>query len=423
VRSRLVLLAALAALLVGGALVVALRGDDGEANDGPDRGAEPTTRQSAPGPEREDTGRVSARVDCPQPQRRGRALGLQRIGSFDEPVYVTAPPGDCKRVFVVERTGRIRLLLNGRKVRRPFLSLAGEVTTGGEQGLLSMAFAPDYSRSGRFYVDYTDRDGDTRVQEFRRSRQSPNRANRATRRPLLFVDQPFENHNGGLVLFGPDRLLYIGLGDGGSGGDPGNRAQRLDTLLGKILRIDPRPSGRKRYRSPRSNPLVGRAGRNEIYAYGLRNPWRFSFDSKTGDLYIGDVGQNEVEEVDYARRGQARGRNYGWSCFEGRLRFNGSRSCPAPVGPVLTYSLSGDNCAVTGGVVVRDPALPQLAGHYLYGDFCGGQVRSFRIAGGRATGDQSLGLNVSSLSSFGEDAGGGVYLTSLEGPVYRLVSR
>jgi glucose/arabinose dehydrogenase len=423
VRSRLVLLAVLAALIAGGALALVLRGDDGEANDERPQRPAPATPERRDARERENAGAVSARVDCPPPgPRRGGGVALQRIGSFDEPLYVTAPPGDCKRLFVVEKGGRIRLLLNGKRVRRPFLDLSGQVTTGGEQGLLSMAFAPDYSRSGRFYVDYTDRDGDTRVQEFRRSRRSPNRANRSTRRPLLFVDQPFENHNGGLLLFGPDRLLYIGLGDGGAGGDPGNRAQNLDTLLGKLLRIDPRSRG-KRYRSPRSNPLVGRAGRNEIYAYGLRNPWRFSFDSKTGDLYIGDVGQNEVEEVDYARRGQARGRNYGWSCFEGRLRFNGSRSCPGAVGPVLTYPLSGGNCAVTGGVVVRDPALPQLAGHYLYGDFCGGQVRSFRIEGGRATGDRSLGLNVSSLSSFGEDAGGGVYLTSLEGPVYRLVSR
>jgi glucose/arabinose dehydrogenase len=426
VRPRLVLLAVVAALLVGGVLVVALRGDDGEAKDvGSDR-AEPAPAQTDTPSSREPEGtpRTGASADCPQARRRGGGrVALERVGSFDQPLYVTAPPGDCRRIFVVEKTGRIRLLVNGKKAPRPFLDLSRQVSTGGEQGLLSMAFAPDYARSRRFYVDYTDRRGDTRVQEFRRSRRSPNRANRATRRQVLFVDQPFENHNGGLVLFGPDRLLYVGLGDGGAGGDPDNRAQRLETLLGKILRIDPRRSGRKSYRSPRSNPFVGRAGRNEIYAYGLRNPWRFSFDGKSGDLYIGDVGQDRQEEVDYARRGEARGRNYGWSCFEGRLRYDDSRSCPAPVGPVLTYSLSGENCAVTGGVVVRDPGLPQLGGHYLYGDACGAQVRSFRIAGGKATNDGSLGLNVPSLSSFGEDAGGGVYLTSLEGAVYRLVSR
>jgi glucose/arabinose dehydrogenase len=416
----------LAALVVAGVLVVVVREDGGEANDSAvDRPAEQRSppRQQTDGEQRREVG--AAQEACPERGRRrsGRGVALDRIGTFDEPLYVTAPPGDCRRVFVVERTGRIRLLLNGKKAGRPFLSLAVEVSLGGEQGLLSMAFAPDYSRSGRFYVNFTDRDGDTRIQEFRRSRRSPNRANRATRRQLLFVDQPFDNHNGGLLLFGPDRLMYIGLGDGGAGGDPENRAQNLDTLLGKILRIDPRRSGRKRYRSPRSNPLVGRSGRNEIYAYGLRNPWRFSFDRRTHDLYIGDVGQNRVEEVDFARRGQARGRNYGWSCFEGRLRFSSSRSCPNSVPPVLTYRLAGGNCSVTGGVVVRDRALPQLAGRYLYGDFCGGWVRSFRIAGGRATDDRSLGVNVPSLSSFGEDAGGRVYLTSLEGPVYRLVSR
>jgi glucose/arabinose dehydrogenase len=352
-----------------------------------------------------------------------KGVALKRIGSFDQPIYVTSPPGDRSRIFVVEKGGRIQVLLNGSPTQRPFLDLSDFVSTGGEQGLLSMAFAPDYGITGRFYVNFTDVRGDTRVQEFRRSKGSPNRANKATRRPVLFVDQPFENHNGGLNLFGPDGYLYIGLGDGGAAADPDNRAQNLDTLLGKILRIDPRRSGSKRYRSPQSNPFVGRAGRNEIYAYGLRNPWRFSFDRKTGALYIGDVGQNNFEEIDYASRGAARGKDFGWSCFEGTARFDTSRSCPNPVKPVLTYSLEGQNCAVTAGVVVRDPRLPQLAGRFLYGDFCTGQVRSFRISGGRATDDRAVGVNVSQLSSFGEDAAGRVYLASLDGPVYRLVSR
>jgi glucose/arabinose dehydrogenase len=418
VRLRPLLIVLAAALAVGGALAIALSGDDGEAN-GTGPSGDDATRTPF-------DGGSSVEPNTTPPARQAQSLDdvvLRRIGSFDEPLYVTAPPGDRKRVFVVEKGGRIRLLLNGKRVRRSFLDLSGEVSTGGEQGLLSMAFAPNYARSGRFYLNFTDRGGDTRVQEFRRSRQSPNRANRASRRQLLFIAQPFENHNGGLVLFGPDELLYIGMGDGGSAADPGNRAQDLGTLLGKMLRIDPRRSGSKRYRSPRSNPFVGRSGRNEIYAYGLRNPWRFSFDSKTADLYIGDVGQNRFEEIDYARRGTARGKNYGWSCFEGSSSFDSSRSCPGAAGPVLTYRLTGDNCAVTGGVVVRDPALPVLAGRYLYGDFCGGQVRGFRVSGGRATDDRSLGFQVSSLSSFGEDARGRVYLTSLEGPVYRLAVR
>jgi glucose/arabinose dehydrogenase len=272
-------------------------------------------------------------------------------------------------------------------------------------------------------VNFTDRAGDTRVQEFRRSRSNSNRASRSSRREVLFVDQPYPNHNGGLNLFGPDGFLYIGLGDGGAGGDPENRAQNLNSLLGKILRIDPRRSGSKPYRTPTDNPFSGKSGRDEVYAFGLRNPWRFSFDRKTGDLYIGDVGQNRFEEVDYAHRGGARGRNYGWSCLEGTSRYDASRRCPDPTGPVLTYPLSNGNCAVTGGVVARDSRLPQLFGRYLYGDHCRGQVRSFRISSGRATDDRAVGVDVSQLSSFGEDARGRVYLASLEGPVYRLVSR
>jgi glucose/arabinose dehydrogenase len=352
-----------------------------------------------------------------------RAVRLVRVGTFDQPLYVTAPPGDRSRVFVVEKTGQIRLFVKGKLARRPFLDLSADVSNGGEQGLLSMAFAPDYARSGRFYVDFTDRNGDTRLQEFRRSGQSPNRANITTRRQVLFVKQPFENHNGGLVVFGPDGLLYVGLGDGGAAGDPGNRAQHLNTLLGKILRINPRRNGAAGYSSPRTNPFASGGGRSEIYAYGLRNPWRFSFDRKTGDLYIGDVGQNRFEEIDYARRGGARGKNYGWSCFEGNASYDSSRSCPGATRPVLTYGHPAGECSVTGGVVVRDPNLPALSGRYVYADYCGGQLRSFRISGGRATNDRSLGLHVSSLSSFGEDAAGRVYVTSLDGPVYRLTER
>jgi glucose/arabinose dehydrogenase len=349
---------------------------------------------------------------------------LVRIGTFDSPLYVTAPPGDRSRVFVVQQGGRIRVVVNGRRAARPFLDITGSVVSGGEQGLLSMAFAPDYARSGRFYVNYTDNNGDTRVEEFRRSQQNPNVADPSTRRLVLFVDQPFANHNGGLVLFGPDRLLYIGMGDGGSGGDPFNNAQRLGTLLGKMLRIDPRPGRGARYRVPRSNPFVGRPGRDEIYALGLRNPWRFSFDRATGDLYIGDVGQSSREEVDYARRGAARGRNYGWSCFEGRRRYDRSRRCARSIPPVLDYGRAGGACSVTGGLVVRDPTVRALRGRYVYGDFCRGRLMSFRISSrGRAVDDAPLGLSVPSLSSFGEDARGHVYATSLSGPVYRFARR
>jgi glucose/arabinose dehydrogenase len=345
-----------------------------------------------------------------------------RIGTFDAPDYVTAPPGDKRRLFVVEQGGRIRLLVRGKRRSAPFLDISRDVLSGGEEGLLSMAFAPDYARTGRFYVYFTDHGGNTRVQEFRRSRGNANRADRGSRRQTLFVDQPpYPNHKGGLILFGPDGYLYVGLGDGGSEGDPNGNGPSLDTLLAKILRIEPTPGGG--YRSPSSNPFVGRPGRDEIYSYGLRNPWRFWFDRTTGGLYIADVGQDKYEEIDYAGRGEARGADYGWSCWEARHRYNRSRNCPDPTPPVLEYSHSGGGCSVTGGVVMRDPRLPALAGRYVYGDYCVGKLRSFRIAGGKATGDRALGLTVPSLSSFGEDARGRVYATSLNGPVYRLKAR
>ena len=393
-------------LLLMGALIVGLRIGEDEL----ERSVRPDT----------NGGSASGGGADARPAAAG--VRLKRIGTFDDPVLVTAPPGDERRIFVVEQTGRIRLLVGGKRVRRPFLDLRNDVTAGGEQGLLGLAFAPDYARSGRLYVYFTGRDGDQKVQEFRRSGRSANRASKSSRRQLMSMADPYPNHNGGHLAFGPEGLLYIGTGDGGSGGDPQNRAQNLESPLGKILRIDPRRHGSSPYRSPRSNPFVGRAGRNEIYAYGLRNPWRYSFDRRTGDLYIGDVGQDSVEEIDYAAEGTARGRNFGWSCFEGRSRFDSSRSCPGAVGPVLDYGRSGGECSVTGGVVSRDPRVPDLAGRYLYGDFCAGRLRSFRIQAGKATEDRGLGLRVASLSSFGEDARGRVYAASLDGPVYRFVA-
>jgi glucose/arabinose dehydrogenase len=311
---------------------------------------------------------------------------------------------------------------DGEVLAEPFLDLSGEVSTGSEQGLLSIAFAPDYRRSGRFYVDFTDTEGDTRIQEFRRSDSDPAVADPSTRRELLFVDQPFENHNGGLLLFGPDRKLYVGLGDGGAGGDPMRNGQDLGTLLGKILRIDPLPSGGEPYGIPGSNPFAEEQGaRPEVYAYGLRNPWRFSFDRLGGTLSIGDVGQDEVEEVDLAPTREAAGGNFGWSAFEGGQRFNPDQDAPGHIPPVLTYPLADGACAITGGYVVRDESLRSLYGRYLYGDFCVGELRSFTARPGReATDDRPLGIQVPQLSSFGEDNRGRIYVTSLVGPVYRL---
>jgi glucose/arabinose dehydrogenase len=347
---------------------------------------------------------------------------LLRIGAFSDPVYVTAPRGDRRRIFVVEQGGRVMIVRNGRKLRRPFLNISGRVQSGGERGLLSMAFAPGYRRNGRFYVYYTAGDGDIRIVEFRRA--SANRADKSSARTVLSVSHPEGNHNGGLLRFGPDGFLYAGLGDGGGAGDRhgarGN-AQNLGTLLGKILRIDPRRDGRRRYRSPRSNPFYGRSGaRREIYVYGVRNPWRFAFAPRTGDLIVADVGQNDVEEVTVVRHA---GENLGWRVYEGRSRYTPGESAPGAVMPAIQRFHSDGNCSITGGVVVRDPRLPALRGRYVFGDFCRGRIESARLVGNRARGARTSRLHVSALSSFGEDGRRRVYVTSLGGAVYRLVPR
>ena len=350
-------------------------------------------------------------------------VALTELGDFDQPLYVTQPPGEQRDLYVVERTGAIRVIDDGKVRPQPFLDVAGLITDGfNEQGLLSAAFAPDYRSSGRFYVYYTDTDGDIRVVEYRRSAGDPLQADPGSARPLLRIEHSEnDNHNGGLALFGPDRLLYIGVGDGGSAGDPDRNGQNLSVLLGKILRIDPLPQGGRPYGIPQGNPFAGQPGaRPEIFQYGLRNPWRFSFDPGTGAEIIGDVGQDNFEEVDYLPRGEQAGANLGWSAFEGDARYNEDQQAPGAVPPILTYSLEGGACAVTGGFVVRDRSLRSLYGRYLYGDYCAGELRSFIPSATEARADRPLGQSVSQLSSFGEDNRGHVYATSLTGPVYRL---
>jgi glucose/arabinose dehydrogenase len=351
---------------------------------------------------------------------------LVGIGKFDQPLYVASPPADRRRVMVVEQPGRIMVVRDGKRLSRPFLDIRSKVLSGGEQGLLGLAFAPDYAKSGRFYVYYTRRDGRQSVSEFRRS--SSDRANAAGERQVLVMADPEGNHNGGQLNFGPDRLLYIGTGDGGGAGDQhgaiGN-AQDLGSLLGKILRIDPAAGGGRPYTVPASNPFVDQAGaRPEVWAYGLRNPWRFSFDRRNGDLTIGDVGQNEVEEIDFTLKDRSAGSNFGWRPFEGDRRFT-DEEAPNAVPPVITKDHDQGWCSITGGYVVRDPKLPALEGRYLYGDFCKGQVWSARLSEGAATGDRRVaGLpTVGQLSSFGEDARGRIYVVSLSGQVSRLAAR
>jgi len=354
-----------------------------------------------------------------------RGVRLVRVGSFESPLYVTAPPGDPRRVLVVEQGGRVWLLRGGRRLPEPFLDLSGEVSAGGERGLLSIAFAPDYARSGRLYAYYTDRAGDIRVVEYRRA--TPDRADPRSARLVLLQEDTEPNHNGGLLLFGPDDLLYLGLGDGGGGGDRhGERGngQDLGTLNGKLLRIDPRENGERPYRVPASNPFVGREGaRPEIFAYGLRNPWRFSIDARSGLLTVGDVGQEEWEEVTVVPLARGRGANFGWRPFEGRERYVQGEEAPGHVPPAIVRSHADGWCSVTGGLVVRDRGLPGLAGRYVFGDFCDGRVVSARLRGTRARDVRTTRLRVPSLSSFGQDARGRVYVTSLSGPVYRLAPR
>ncbi len=372
---------------------------------------------------------------------------LVEVGRFDQPVYVTSPPAD-DRLFVVERTGRVWILDRGKRLPRPFLDLSPRVSTAGdEEGLLSLAFAPDYSTSGRFYVDYTDHEQRTVVEEFRPS-ANPNVADPRTARKVLVLPNPTRAHHGGHLLFGPDRYLYISQGDGGIYRDPEFPAQDLESLHGKVLRIDPRPQGDRPYRIPAGNPFVGRPGRDEIWAYGLRNPWRIALDPAARTLVVGDVGALIAEEIDLATRG---GLNFGWSCYEGTAPYalDPPRSCREDLVPpaieLVRGSVRAANdtdarptvtrgratvdsrlesgepvCSVVAGVFVRDPALPGLAGRHVYGDFCDSSLRSFRLQDGEAVESRPLGLDVVVLSSFGTDAAGRVYATSLTGPVYRL---
>ena len=353
----------------------------------------------------------------------------ERIATgLSSPVELTAPPGDTARVFIVEKTGTIRIRKGGQLLARPFFTKSG-LSSGSEQGLLGLAFHPQYASNGRFYVYYTDTPGDIHVAEYLVS-SNPDSAS-ATSREILFVQhQPNDNHNGGKIAFGPGDFLYIGLGDGGGGGDPGLNGQNVNALLGKILRINV-DSGSP-YAIPPNNPFVGQAGhREEIWSYGLRNPWRFSFDGANGDMYIGDVGQDDWEEVDYEPAATG-GRNYGWNRMEGKHCYPPSANCSS-LGitlPVVEYDHSGQ-CSVTGGYVYRGSLLPELQGTYFYGDYCSGMIRSFKILGGVVTDEKDwtnvlrtdAGGAMTNLTSFGLDAAGELYMLRLGGEVYKLVKK
>jgi glucose/arabinose dehydrogenase len=360
-----------------------------------------------------DTGAAASSATAPAAaaaSTRPPSVRLSRIpGSYDQPVYVTAPRGDTARLFIVEKTGTIRILKNGAVLSRPFLDISGQVSRGGEQGLLSMAFDPRYASNGRFYVNFTNTSGDTRVVRYRVSRVDRNRAATSTARVLLRIDQPYSNHNGGQLQFGPDGRLYVGTGDGGSGGDPQGRAQNPRSRLGKLLRLNVGVS-----------PV--RVG---IYAKGLRNPWRFSFDRRTGALWIGDVGQGAREEIDYLRPGRKAGANFGWNGYEGTLTYNSAVASRLPrsslTWPVSQYGRDL-GYSVTGGYVYRGSAIPALRGFYLFADFGSGHVWAKRGPGANRYTVPGANNQVTQISSFGQDAAGELYIVSLAGQVYKIVS-
>jgi glucose/arabinose dehydrogenase len=361
----------------------------------------------------------------PPPVDTSKLVALTRMGTFERPVLVAAPPGDARRLFVVEQAGTVRLVRDGTLLARPFLDIHEDVKLVSEPGLLSIAFAPDYATSGLFYAFYNTHagNGDIRISEFRRHATDPDLAERYSERILLTIVKPWENHNGGMLQFGPDGYLYASVGDGDSGvlNPPGFFAQRKDSLLGTILRIDPRQGAP--YAIPPGNPFVSEPGAlPEIWAYGLRNPWRFWIDHQTRSMFVADAGNAQREEVSLASLDQP-GLNFGWPCFEGTAPFDTTRTCSDARPPLLEYARSGSNCAVIGGVVVRDARIAALAGRFLFGDHCSGAITTIEVDDGRVSSSGDLGLVVPELTSFGVDGLDRVYAMNLRGDVFRLDPR
>ena len=347
----------------------------------------------------------------------GVVAGLRR------PLWVGSAGDGSGRLFVVEQAGTIRVIGDGKLAGRPYLDLSDRVSSGGERGLLGLAFAPTFARDGRFFVDATDPDGNTFIAEFRTATPAADIA-AATERVILRIAQPFANHNGGGIVARRDGTLWIGTGDGGSGGDPLGNGQSRTTLLGKLLRIDPTAAGNAQYTIPRDNPFVGRSdARGEIWALGLRNPWRFAFDQATGDLWIGDVGQDRWEEVDRVPAGDPGGRNLGWNVMEGAHCFSPAEGCSTNglTLPVAEYD-HGQGCAITGGFVYRGTAIPALAGTYLYADSCSGRIWGLDAAA-EVPQPRLLASTGASIVSFGEDDAGELYVADIAGgTISRIVA-
>ena len=350
---------------------------------------------------------------------------VEVASGFDRPLLVTNAGDGTGRLFVVEQTGLIWVVQDGQTSDQPFLDISGllsdDVFRGAysERGLLGLAFHPDYKTNGTFFIDYTDTNGNSVVARYKVSADDPNKADPTSATTILTQQQPYENHNGGNLAFGPDGYLYIAFGDGGSQGDPQRNGQNINTFLAKILRIDVNADT---YTVPDTNPFVGQAdAKSEIWAYGLRNPWRFTFDRKTGDLYIGDVGGDDFEEIDFQAADSKGGEDYGWSAWEGNEQHPQVQATGDAVAPVATYSHK-DGCSISGGYVYRGEKLPELDGIYFFGDYCNGRIWTLeRNSGGQWTttlSDWPPGKFV--ISSFGQDEAGELYLVDYKGAIYRL---
>ena len=419
-------------LPLGAALVVlfAACGSDAPASGGasfptasPPPPSQATAAPSPDGSEPSSTPGVATTAELPPPteptERPNLAevrVALTEIGSFDEPVALVDRQGT---LYVAEKGGRVLALTGDEPVE--VLDMTDRTESAGERGLLGLAFSPD---GARLYVSYTNNDGDSRVDEYAMGTGPEGTADPATRREVLALDQPYGNHNGGHILFGPDGLLYLGYGDGGSAGDPERRGLDPRTLLGKLLRIDPRPSGDRPYTIPADNPFAdGAAALPEIWSAGLRNPWRFSFDPANGDLWIGDVGQNAVEEIDlvpFALGGAGRGADFGWSAFEGTDRYNEDQESPNHWPPIYEYRHEDGGCSVTGGVVYRGEAIPALRGAYLFGDYCATGITALVAEDGQLVDAATISDEPGRIVSFGTDGAGEVYVVSIGGAVSRL---
>jgi glucose/arabinose dehydrogenase len=383
-------------------------------------GASPTTAATTSPSSKPPVANVAGTPTATSRPALGKArIKLTRIASLNEPLAMAFRKGDPD-LYIAEKGGKIRIYHEGG-ITGTALDISSQVSTGSEQGLLGLAFSPGGTK---LYVYFTDKNGsgpagDDVVREY------PFSSGHVTSsgRDVLRVSDPETNHNGGNLIFGPDGYLYIGLGDGGGGGDAhgsiGN-GQNINVLLGKLLRIDPTRSGSAQYKIPSDNPFVGRDGRDEIWAYGLRNPWRWSFDRQTHDLWIGDVGQNAWEEIDFQPASSHGGENYGWRRREGDHPYNGGTKPPGAIDPIYEYSHDGGNCSITGGYVYRGSRIHNLVGAYLFADFCVGRLRAFVRNGGSAAGHRFLGPQVANLSSFGQDRNGELYVLSLDGGVYKI---